>query len=462
MSEIITRFPPSPTGLLHIGGVRTALFSYLFARQNGGKFIFRIEDTDKERSKKEYEEDIIKGLKWLGLEWDNKEIIRQSERAPIYKKYLENLIAEGKAFVSKETPQAEGDPNKFSKGKFERINRAEVIRLKNPGKDIIFNDLIRGEVKFNTAELGDIVIAKSVDEPLYHLAVVIDDKEQGVTHVIRGEDHISNTPRQILIQEALGFPRPEYAHIPLVLAADRSKLAKRNGAVSLSEFIEQGYLPEAVLNYLALLGWHPGDDKEIFTKEELVKVFDLSRVQKGGAIWNTEKLDWVNKEHLKLNSKHQMTISKKITEILKPEENEKNEMILEKLVPIIFERINKFGDIKDLADRGELSFLFREPAWKKEGFLWKGEGKLEDSAHRIQEALKLISDVPEKDFSKTEIKNKIWSYAEEEGRGLVLWPLRYALSGLEKSPDPFTIAEVIGKAETIKRLSAAVRFVQDA
>ena len=187
MSEIITRFAPSPTGYLHIGGARTALFSYLFTRKNGGKFLLRIEDTDKERSKKEYDTAIIEGLKWLGLEWDNDPPMRQSERSAVYKASLEKLIKEGKAFVSKETPKEECD-------------RAEVIRLKNSGKDVVFNDLIRGEVKFNTAELGDIVIAKSLEEPIFHLANVIDDYEQGVTHIIRGEDHISNTPRQILIR----------------------------------------------------------------------------------------------------------------------------------------------------------------------------------------------------------------------------------------------------------------------
>ena len=463
MAEIVTRFAPSPTGYLHVGSVRTALFSYLFARKNGGKFLLRIEDTDRERSKKEYEEEIIKGLKWLGLNSDNNPPMRQSERGAIYRKHIENLIKEGKAFISKETPKEEGNPNPIDgrarPNSEERARRTEVIRLKNSGKDVVFRDLIRGEVKFNTAELGDIVIAKSLEEPIFHLANVIDDHEQGVTHVIRGEDHISNTPRQMLIREALGFSHPQYAHIPLILASDRSKLSKRHGAVSLSEFIDQGYLPEAVINYLALLGWHPEDNREIFTLAELVKEFDLSRVQKGGAIWNTEKLDWVNKEHLKLNSKHQITISKKIAEILKLEENEKNKRILEKLAPIIFERINKFGDIKDLADRGELSFFFSQPAWKKEGFLWKGKGSLSETSHRIKESLKLISGVPAEDFSKTEVKNAIWSYAEEEGRGLVLWPFRYALSGLEKSPDPFTIAEVIGKEKTVSQLNSALEFL---
>ncbi len=453
MAEIITRFAPSPTGYLHVGSVRTALFSYLFAKKNDGKFLLRIEDTDKERSKEEYTKEIIKGLMWLGLNWDNNPPMRQSDRATIYRAYLEKLISEGKAFISKEEPQ-ENDTKEGEK----TIRRAEVIRLKNPGKEVIFKDLIRGEVKFNTTELGDIVIAKSLDEPIFHLANVIDDYEQGVTHVIRGEDHISNTPRQILIYEALGFTHPQYAHIPLVLAPDRSKLSKRHGVVSLSEFITAGYLPEAVLNYLALLGWHPDNDKEIFSLKELIGEFDLSRVQKGGAIWNADKLDWVNKEHLlKMNKELRIINYEKELEKSKIQNYQKD--ILNRIEPILTERINKFGDIKDLADRGELSFFFTKPNWGKEGFLWKGEGSFADVVGRFKELINLISDIKNDNFSKTAIKDAVWTYAEKEGRGLVLWPLRYALSGLPKSPDPFTIAEAIGKEETIVRLSLAEKFL---
>ncbi|MEX2013363.1 MAG: glutamate--tRNA ligase family protein [Parcubacteria group bacterium] len=283
--KIITRFPPSPTGSLHIGNVRTALFNYLFAKHGGGDFIVRVEDTDKTRSKKEYEENMFENLKWLGLEIDG-EVWRQSERTDIYKKYLRKLIDENKAYISIET---EGE------------NR-EVVRLKNPNKVVTFNDLIRGEVSFDTTELGDFIIAKNIDEPLYHLAVVIDDFESGITHVIRGEDHISNTPRQILIQEAIGAPRPLYAHLPLILAQDRSKLSKRKHgeSVSLDYYRLKGYSREAIINYLALLGWNPGTEQEIFTLEELIKVFDLSRVHKGGAIFDEKKLAWVNRKHFNL------------------------------------------------------------------------------------------------------------------------------------------------------------------
>ncbi len=270
---------PSPTGPFHIGGVRTALYNFLYAKQHGGKFILRIEDTDKERSKPEYETDIIESLKWLGLNYD--ELYKQSDRGEVYKKYLKKLISDDLAYEAED----------------------KVIRFRNPGKDVIFNDVIRGEIKFNTEELGNFVIAKSLDEPLYHLAVVVDDHESGITHVIRGEDHISNTPRQILLQEALGAPRPIYAHLPLILAPDRSKLSKRKHgeSVSLDYYKNKGYLPEAILNYLALLGWNPGTEQEIFTLKELIQVFNLSKVHKGGAMFDEKKLAWVNRKHQGFN-----------------------------------------------------------------------------------------------------------------------------------------------------------------
>lgn len=275
---------PSPTGNFHVGSVRTALFNFLFARKNTGKFILRIEDTDKDRSKKEFEDDILESLKWLGLKYD--EFYRQSERIEIYKKYLQKLIDENKAYISAET---EGE------------NR-EVVRFRNPNKQMVFEDLVRGKVEFDTTELGDFIIAKNLNEPLYHLAVVVDDFEAEITHVIRGEDHISNTPRQILIQEAIDAPRPIYAHLPLILAPDRSKLSKRKHgeSVSLDYYRQKGYLPVAIINYLALLGWNPGTEQEIFTLDELINVFDFSKVHKGGAIFDEKKLAWVNRKHFNL------------------------------------------------------------------------------------------------------------------------------------------------------------------
>ena len=276
--KIITRFPPSPTGNFHVGSARTALFNFLFARKNNGKFILRIEDTDKARSKKEFEDDIFESLEWLGLKYD--EFYRQSDRGKIYRTYIEKILDDGSIYEDED----------------------KIIRFKNPNKKVKFNDLVRGEIEFDTTELKDFIIAKSVDEPLYHLAVVIDDFESNITHVIRGEDHISNTPRQILIQETISAPRPIYAHLPLILAPDRSKLSKRKHgeSVSLDYYRNKGYSPEAMINYLALLGWNPGTEQEIFTLPELINVFDFSRVHKGGAIFDEKKLAWMNRKHFNL------------------------------------------------------------------------------------------------------------------------------------------------------------------
>ncbi|MBX4189531.1 glutamate--tRNA ligase [Candidatus Parcubacteria bacterium] len=389
--KIVVRMAPSPTGNLHIGGARTALFNFLFAQKQNGKFILRIEDTDKERSKQEFEDNILESFEWLGLKYD--ELFRQSERTEIYVSYVKKMLENGSAYISKETPTEENP-------------RTEVIRLKNPNKKIDFEDVIRGEVSFDTTELGDLVIAKSVNEPLYHLAVVVDDFEMGVTHVIRGEEHLSNTPRQILIQEAIGAPRPIYAHIPLILAPDRSKLSKRAGAVSVLEYKNQGILPESLLNYLALLGWNPGTEQEIFTLSELIEIFDLSRIHKGGAIFDAKKLDWVNKEHIKL-----------------------------------------------LPREEQLKFIAKEfdatttPVLEIEKIPWKTSNILEAKTH-LEHVLTLM---PHGDL--------IMKYAEEAGKGNVLWPLRYALSGLEKSPDPMTLMEILGGEESKKRVEAAIKIL---
>lgn len=428
-NNVVTRFPPSPTGFLHIGRVRTALFNYLFAKKNNGKMVFRIEDTDKERSKKEFENDIVESLKWLGISYDSGPY-RQSERSDIYKKYLKQMVDSGHAYVSKETPQEPGD-------------REEVIRFKNPNKKITFTDLIRGEITFDTTDLKDFVIARSMEEPVYHLAVVVDDFEMGITHIIRGDDGISNTPRQILIQQAIGAPQPIYAHLPLILAPDRSKLSGRHGAVGVSEYRARGYLPQALTNYLALLGWNPGTDQEIFSMDELVQAFDIDKIQKAGAIFNEEKLNWFNKQYLDKMSLEDFTLHAKdyIPTGTSP-----------KLFPLIKEKVSKFSDIKDLVE-GELSFVNPLPTYSKESLKWKQEKDLVNTKIYLREIITKLSTLD--DFSKESVKTLLWPMAEEKGKGNVLWPMRYALSGREKSPDPFSISEILGKEETLKRLNFA-------
>ncbi len=440
--KIIVRFPPSPTGLLHVGSVRTALFNYLFAKQNGGDFILRIEDTDKERSTKEFEQDIFNGLSWLGIVHDNQTVIRQSERGEVYKTYLQQLIDSGKAYISKEEIKDEN-------------SRPEVIRFKNPNKKVTFNDMIRGDITFDTTELGDFVIAKSLTEPLYHLAVVVDDFDSKVTHIIRGEDGISNTPRQILIQEALNAPMPQYAHLPLILASDRSKLSKRKHGerVSLRYYKEQGFLKEALINYIALIGWNPGSTEELFTLEELVQKFDLHKVQKGGAIFDEEKLRWMNKEYLKKLSPETLLeyISNMSPEITKLSQEKKL-----KLITLTTERSLTFGDIKKSFAEGEWAYLFSKPEYKKESLIWK-KSTLEEALKHLKYTAEVLEKTPEKIFETAEtIKEVLWSYAEREGKGDVLWPLRFSLSGREKSPDPFTLLSFFGKEEGLSRIKQAL------
>ncbi len=310
MKKVITRFAPSPTGTLHIGGVRTALFNYVYAKQKDGLFLIRIEDTDRERSTKEYEKDILDNLSSIGLSPDQKPI-NQSERSEIYIKAAEKIIESGNAYWCDCTPEeldkmrneqtAAGiKPMYDGRSRNLGLERSEktVLRLATPEDgDIIVNDIIRGEIKFNNNELDDLILLRSDGTPTYHLCNVVDDYEQKVTTVIRGEDHISNTPRQIHIQNALGYPELEYAHLPLVLGTDKKRLSKRNAATSLEEYREKGYLDSAILNTLARLGWSKGD-KEIFYLDDLIKDFDIKEVQKAGAIFDISKLDWLNSQHL--------------------------------------------------------------------------------------------------------------------------------------------------------------------
>jgi glutamyl-tRNA synthetase len=427
--QIVVRMAPSPTGNLHIGTARTTLFNYLFAKKHGGKFILRSEDTDKERSTKEFEDNILNGLSWLGFEHD--EFFRQSERSDVYRSYLQQMIDNGSAYISYEEPKEEGQ-------------RSDVIRFKNPNKKIAFEDLIRGTVEFDTTELKDFVIAKSLEEPLYHLAVVVDDHEMGVTHVIRGEDHISNTPRQILIQEAIGAIRPIYAHLPLIVDADKKKLSKRKHGelVWIDTYKKEGYLSEALLNFFALIGWNPGTEQEIFSMNELIEAFDITKVQKSSGVFNIEKLRWVNKEHLRKNeSESKKMIEQKLREKFGQDINPR-------IIELVFERIEIYSDIDKLIEVGELDYYFNQPELIKEKIAWK-DSTPEEAKKHLSKIMDVLDD-----------KEAIMSYAELVGKGSVLWPLRYALSGKDKSPDPFTLLDILGKDESVTRVKRAVELLK--
>lgn len=446
--SVITRIPPSPTGHPHLGIARMALFNYLYAKQHGGLVLFRSEDTDQTRSSITFETEIIESLHWLGITWHNDKIIRQSERASLYRGYLEKLIDDGAAYES--TEPSKSNPNES----------VTVVRLRNPNKTISFDDQIRGSITFETTELGDFVIARSLDDALYHFTVVVDDADMGITHVLRGEEHVSNTPRQILIQEALGLPRPIYAHLPLILAPDRSKMSKRHGAVGINEYREQGFLPETLVNYLALLGWNPGTDQEVFTLEELVEAFTIEKVQKGGAIFDLEKLKWLNKQHLSrysadaqanyldtaLQSAYADTLLPPITARFR------------RLYPTILERYHTQADIIAAGRAGEWDFVSKDPTPQPALLQWKKDSSPHDVLPRLEHVVTLLTDA---DFSSTEtIKAAIFPYAEEAGRGEVLWPLRVALTGAERSPDPFTVAYAIGRESTLRRVKQACAILQ--
>ncbi|MDP3725009.1 MAG: glutamate--tRNA ligase [Nanoarchaeota archaeon] len=479
--EVRTRIAPSPTGFFHVGTARTALFNYLYAKRYGGEFILRIEDTDKERSKPEYEEDIIRSLEWLGLEWDSDQhegheqntnnanisrFYRQSERTEIYKKYLEKLLNEGKAYYcccAKEELEAQrisqetnGHIFKYSgkcrqdadiRGLQRRSTQNLVIRFKVPEKKVLFHDEIRGKVEFDSELFGDIVIAKSLDEPLYNFTVVVDDEEMEITHVIRGEDHLGNTPKQILLQAALGFREPHYAHLPLILAPDRSKLSKRAEEIdaTIKSLRERGYLPEAVVNFLALLGWSPGDNREIFSLEELEKFFDLKKIQKGGAIFNIQKLDWFGAHYIqKLKFEE---LKEKMWEFI-PDIWKKNPEVLDRAIGLEQERMKTLRDFEEAA-----GFFFELPEYPAERLVWKNSD-METARKRLEHVL----DIMEESLGDG-LETRVMEYAEKEGRGDVLWPLRVALSGLEKSPGPFQIIKVIGREEGIQRIKHALNKI---
>ncbi len=452
---------PSPTGMLHVGTAHTTLFNYLFARHHGGNFILRIEDTDPERSKKEFEKNIIDELTWLGIEWDG-EITRQSEMAHIYKPYLERMLREGTAFYCPHSEEELTKEKAIQMANKEspkhvcefRDKQAEngIIRIKNNAEDtIVFTDKIRGKISFDPKLLGDFSLARSLESALYHFAVVIDDTVMDITHVIRGEDHISNTPKHILIQRALELPSVTYAHLSLLLGPDRSKLSKRHGATSVTEYREDGYFPEALLNFLALLGWNPGTDQEIFSKEALIKEFSLDRVQKAGAIFDAQKLDWMNGEYIKKMPPEKLAVFATPYLAHRAAHAQASDAYVRSVVALEQPRLKKLSELGE-----RTKYFFEEPAVDANLLRWK---KISDAAIRqsLTTARTILESIPEKNFTKENLEKILLAEAEKSpDRGELLWPLRAALSGQKSSPSPFEIATVMGKEKTLARISAAL------
>ena len=476
--NVRTRFAPSPTGPLHMGNARTALFNYLFAKKEGGVFVLRIEDTDKERSEKKWEEDLLENLKWLDLEWNEGlekggpyEPYRQSERTKIYKQYLQQLLEQGKAYwcfcdpteleaqrqdqLSRGVaPQYKATCRGLSKEQQEQrlqTGKSTIIRLLVPEKIVAFKDLIRGEIRFDMSLAGDMVLAKDMETPLYNFTVVVDDYLMKITHVIRGEDHISNTPKQMVLEEALGFPHTiQYAHLPLILGEDRTKLSKRHGDNSVTRFRKEGYLPEAVINFLALLGWNPGDEREIFSLENLVKEFSIEKVQKSGAVFNMQRLDWINGSYIRQKT------AKNLAELLTPYLPGVSKDAIEKVVVLYQGRLKRLSEIGELAD-----FFFKEKLeYPKELLKWKQYSD-KDTEKALQTVEQILSLIPEADWTKEILEEMLLKEAEKIGdRGYLLWPMRVALTGKQASPGPFEVAEVLGKEKTLARIKNALTMIK--
>ncbi|MEX2090768.1 MAG: glutamate--tRNA ligase [Candidatus Paceibacterota bacterium] len=464
--KVKVRVAPSPTGNLHIGTAQSALYNWLFARKNGGEFHLRIEDTDKARSTKESEENIIEALTWLDLKWDGP-VSHSTDNQKRYKELLEKLINKKKAFYchhtqeeleaerksqeeNKQPPRHICDHKNTERGK----TSGGIIRLAvNEGK-IVFEDEIRGKIEFEAMLLGDFSIAKSIEEPLYNFAVVVDDSDMEITHVIRGEDHISNTPKQILIYEALGKTTPKFAHLPLILAPDRSKMSKRHGETATTAF-KKDYLPEALINFIGTVS-HTFS-KEILTKEEMIEEFELTKVHKSGAMFDIKKLNWLNSQYVK---KLSPTEFKKIVGI--PE-------IPDSAVPLITERLEKLADVDNF------DYFWKEPEYDKGLLIWKSSS-LEEVRNSLEEILLIVqsSVLNNKDEMRMalddlgkKLGNPTGSFSADRhsekgrtssgaGRGLAYWPLRVAVTGKEKSPDPVQIIDIIGKDKTLERIEAAI------
>ncbi|MBN2654231.1 MAG: glutamate--tRNA ligase [Nitrospirae bacterium] len=462
MMDVRVRFAPSPTGHLHIGGARTALFNWLFARNAGGKFVLRIEDTDTTRSTEEYIEAIIDGMKWLNLDWDEGPF-RQTDRFDVYRKYVDRLISEGKAYYCYCTPEELEDRRKSAQEqaadykydgrcrelKEPQADRPAAVRFKMPeyGTTVV-DDLIRGKVAFENSVLEDMIILRSDGTPTYNFVVVVDDIEMKITHVIRGDDHLNNTPKQIHIYKAFGWEVPKFAHLPMILGADKTRLSKRHGATSVMAYKEMGYLPEALVNYLVRLGWSYGD-QEVFSRQELIQHFSFDAVGKSAAVFNPEKLLWLNSQY-----------------IIKSDP--------EKLAELVIPFLLKDGTIKEGQDI-DIKWLARAVATLQEraktlielatSLKYYISEDIEIDPKAAEKFLKpenlaylkeLKDMLPEtENFNAAEIEKAFHAVSEKHSTklGSIAQPARVAITGSTASPGMFELMEILGRQKVIKRFS---------
>lgn len=482
-NEVRVRFAPSPTGYLHVGGLRTALYNYLFARHNGGKFILRIEDTDRKRFVEGAVENLINTLKWSGLEYDEGPAVGgeygpyvQSERTELYRKYAQELIEKKKAYYCFCTTerldelktrqkamklQPKYDKHCLNLGPKEVEEKLKagipyVIRMNvEPAQRIIFDDRIRGRVEFNSSVLDDQVLIKSDGFPTYHLANVVDDHLMKITHVIRGEEWLSSTPKHILLYDALGWEHPEFAHLPLLLNQDRTKLSKRQGDVAVESYMEKGFFPEALVNFVALLGWTAGDNKEFYYLKDLVEKFTLERVNNSGAIFNLEKLTWLNMEHLR--NKPETEILGMLKECIEGSEYRGNNYTDEYLLRVISVMKERVGFVSEYLTQSP--YFFEDPKEYDESALkkrWK-----EDSPkclEALSAAFERLQNPVHADYETT-LRKVAESF--QAGAGRFIHPLRIAVSGCGVGPGMFEMLEVLGKETIIRRIKAALETIEN-
>jgi len=485
--EIRVRFAPSPTGEFHLGGARTALFNWLFARHCKGKFILRIEDTDAIRSKNDFSQSVIENLKWLGLDWNEGPEVEgsygpyfQSQRLQIYKKYAYKLLKEGKAYFCyctqeeleerKREKQKEGKPPKYDgrcrnlseeeRKHFKEEGRKPVVRFKVPQEGITYvEDLLRGKISFENKLIGDFVLLKSDETPTYNFANVIDDTLMKITHVIRGDDHLSNTPRQILIYQALNFQTPQFAHLSMILGKDGTKLSKRHGATSISYYRKKGYLPWAVVNYLALLGWSTSDSQQLFSKEELIKKFNLERVGKNPAVFDIKKLEWMNGEYIRRMKPEEVAsllipyLKEKglVKERIEPKEKE----MIRKIAKMEQNRLKVLSEITDLAD-----FFFKKDFIYEPKAVEKRLNK-EYVPFLLKETKKEINELAS--FTEEELEDLLRNLTKRFSfsTGEVFHPLRVALTGRTRGPGLFELAVVLGKEEVLRRIDKTLAMFKN-
>lgn len=487
MSGVRVRFPPSPTGYLHIGNARSALFNWLFARANGGVFILRIEDTDRKRYVEGAEQVIYESLRWLGLDWDEGPKVGgdygpyvQSQRIDLYRKAAEELVASGHAYrcycsperlaAVREARQRRKEPLQYdrhcrnlteeARAAYEREGRPSVVRLKVPLEGATtFHDRIRGKVTFDNSVLDDLVLLKSDGYPTYHLANVVDDHLMKITHVLRADEWISSTPRHILLYRAFSWEPPQFAHLPMILSPEGGKLSKRHGAVSVLEYRDRGYLPEAVFNFLALLGWSPGDDREKMSVGEIVSAFSLDRVSPKGAVFDERKLEWLNGQYIYDLSAEDLWARVaplwKGAGFIEDGEREAERERLLSILGLLKERTRKLTDFVEAA-----RYFFEDPSeYEEKGRKkhWKGPD-VGDRLKALRDRLEALDG-----FDQEHIEAAVRGLAEERGISAAKWihPARLAISGRSFGPGLFEIMEVLGKATVVRRLDRALRFLAD-